>query len=181
MRPHPEVRVSSSLPPSRFPPALYQQFQLFLRRLAVEKEGQQFHHIIVGQQGRFPDEGLQHTAAGAEAMRPLCSCQPRHLMGEGVCPVCRSWVTPPIYKMFCLLSPCLSRFVPARSSPRRIVPVGALRAFPSWRHYLRGHIYSRTVIHISRFPTADLPADDFILAKILAFPEGQEGHLCLCN
>ena len=50
----------------------------------MEQEGQQFHHIIVGQQGRFPDEGLQHTAAGAEAMRPLCPCQSHHLMGKGL-------------------------------------------------------------------------------------------------
>lgn len=40
------------------------------------------HHRLSA--GRFLDEGLQHTAAGAEAMRPLRSCQPRHLMGEGL-------------------------------------------------------------------------------------------------
>ena len=50
----------------RFSPALNQQIQLLLNRFALEDEGQQLHHILIGQDGRLFQKGLQHSGTGAK-------------------------------------------------------------------------------------------------------------------
>ena len=63
----------------RFSPALNQQVQLLLNRFALEVEGQQLHHILIGQSGRLFQKGLQHSGTGAKPMGSLASGQPLQL------------------------------------------------------------------------------------------------------
>ena len=60
----------------RFSPALNQQIQLLLNRFALEDEGQQLHHILIGQDGRLFQKGLQHSGTSAKPMGSLDSGQP---------------------------------------------------------------------------------------------------------
>lgn len=48
----------------------------FLNRFALEDEGQQLHHILIGQDGRLFQKGLQHSGTSAKPMGPLASGQP---------------------------------------------------------------------------------------------------------
>lgn len=63
----------------RFSPALNQQIQLLLNRFALEDEGQQLHHILIGQDGRLFQKGLQHSGTSAKPMGSLASGQPFQL------------------------------------------------------------------------------------------------------
>lgn len=63
----------------RFSPALSQQIQLLLNRFALEDEGQQLHHILIGQDGRLFQKGLQHSSTSAKPMGSLASGQPFQL------------------------------------------------------------------------------------------------------
>ena len=63
----------------RFSPVLNQQVQLLLNRFALEDEGQQLHHILIGQNGRLFQKGLQHSGTGAKPMGSLASGQPFQL------------------------------------------------------------------------------------------------------
>ena len=64
----------------RFSPALNQQVQLLLNRFALGDEGQQLHHILIGQNGRLFQKGLQHSGTGAKPMGSLASGQPFQLV-----------------------------------------------------------------------------------------------------
>ena len=99
----------------RFSPALNQQIQLLLNRFALEDEGQRLHHILIGQDSRLFQKGLQHSGTSAKPMGSLASGQPFLLalqslllvLGYGqlafrnilVCvsafPILRSWATSP--------------------------------------------------------------------------------------
>ena len=63
----------------RFSPALNQQIQLLLNRFALEDEGQQLHHILIGQDGRLFQKGLQHSSTSAKPMGSLASGHPSSL------------------------------------------------------------------------------------------------------
>lgn len=63
----------------RFSPALNQQIQLLLNRFALEDEGQQLHHILIGQDGQLFQKGLQHSSTSAKPMGSLASGHPSSL------------------------------------------------------------------------------------------------------
>ena len=63
----------------RFSPALNQQIQLLLNRFALEDEGQQLHHILIGQDGRLFQKDLQHSGTSAKPMGSFASSQPFQL------------------------------------------------------------------------------------------------------
>ena len=67
----------------RFSPVLNQQIQLLLNRFALEDEGQQLHHILIGQDGRLFQKGLQHSDTSAKPMSSLASGQPFQLDYSG--------------------------------------------------------------------------------------------------
>ena len=51
-----------------------------MNRFALEDEGQQLHHILIGQDGRLFQKGLQHSGTGAKPMGSLASGQPFQLV-----------------------------------------------------------------------------------------------------
>ena len=64
----------------RSSPALNQQIQLLLNRFALEDESQQLHHILIGQDGRLFQKGLQHSGTSTKPMGSLASGQPFQLV-----------------------------------------------------------------------------------------------------
>ena len=63
-----------------FSPLLNQCVQLLLGGFAVKEEGQQLHHIIIGQQGRLTQKLLQHPCTSTKPVGSLTSCQAFPLM-----------------------------------------------------------------------------------------------------
>ena len=64
----------------RFPPLINQRVQLFLGGFTVKEEGQQLHHIVIGQQGRLTQKLLQHPSTSAKPVGSLAPCQAFPLM-----------------------------------------------------------------------------------------------------
>ena len=64
----------------RFSPLLNQRVQLLLGSFAVKEEGQQLHHIVIGQQSRLTQKLLQHPGTSAKPVGSLASCQAFPLM-----------------------------------------------------------------------------------------------------
>ena len=59
----------------RFFPLLNQRVQLLLCGFIVKEEGQQFHHIVIGQQSRLTQKLLQHPGTSTKPMGSLTLCQ----------------------------------------------------------------------------------------------------------
>ena len=64
----------------RFSPLLNQRVQFLLGGFAVKEEGQQVHHIVIGQQSRLTQKLLQHPGTSTKPVGSLAPCQAFPLM-----------------------------------------------------------------------------------------------------
>ena len=64
----------------RFSPLLNQPVQRSLCGFTVKEEGQQLHHIVIGQQSRLTQKLLQHSCTSTKPVGSLAPCQAFPLM-----------------------------------------------------------------------------------------------------